>query len=446
MGSIFKKQSTRPVPSGATITGNIAKWKGRGKRLKWVTSTVVTLPDGRQVIRQQSATYFCRYRDHDGTLKTISTGCRDRSAAESVLREHERRAERIKAGIATPTEYASGEQQKCNIGNHVEAYVGTFPGGMHSGNTRSYLLRLVADCKWSRLLDLRRSDLEQWIAVQSKAGRSARSKNAYQTAIVSFCNWCVRDGRMTSNPFNKMAKANLEADHRRQRRALTPEEMEALIRAAQNTPERVQSKQGQSTRRSTQRLSGRDRADLYRFLAGTGLRVGEAKQLRVAYLDLDSRVPTVRLSAATTKNGKEAVIPLRADLVEMLRARVTDKKPSDPVFDIPSDLIKRFHGDCKRAGIARRDGRGRQADLHCLRLTFGTNLARAGVPMRTAQQLMRHSDINLTARVYVDPALLDLHGAVEAIASLPSNLSSGDGNDSQPESPGGNKDVIPMAS
>jgi len=42
-------------------------------------------------------------------------------------------------------------------------------------------------------------------------------------------------------------------------------------------------------------------------------------------------------------------------------------------------------------------------------------LARSGVSMRTAQQLMRHSDIRLTASVYVDPALLDLQGAVEAI-------------------------------
>ena len=40
--------------------------------------------------------------------------------------------------------------------------------------------------------------------------------------------------------------------------------------------------------------------------------------------------------------------------------------------------------------------------------------------MRTAQQLMRHSDIRLTANVYVDPALLDLQGAVEAIPSVAS--------------------------
>src|SRR4029079_2682654 len=90
----------------------------------------------------------------------------------------------------------------------------------------------------------------------------------------------------------------------------------------------------------------------------------------------------------------------------------------------PADLIRRFHADCRRAGIARRDDRGRQLDIHALRTTFGTMLARSGVPMRTAQQLMRHSDIRLTANLYVDPALLDLQGAVEAIPSVASVASS----------------------
>jgi hypothetical protein len=42
--------------------------------------------------------------------------------------------------------------------------------------------------------------------------------------------------------------------------------------------------------------------------------------------------------------------------------------------------------------------------------------------MRTAQQLIRHFDIRQTANVYVDPALLDLQGAVEAIPSVTAPL------------------------
>ena len=217
-----------------------------------------------------------------------------------------------------------------------------------------------------------------------------------------------------------------------------------MIEAAQNAPGRPQIKTEGSIKRPSERLSGRDRADLYAFLAGTGLRINEVRQLDLAYLDLDGPVPVVRLSAATTKNGKEALIPLRADLVTMLRRRLQTRGYSEKVFDIPSDLIRRFHGDCKRAGIARRDGRGRQVDLHALRTTFGTNLARAGVPPKAAQILMRHSDIRLTMGVYTDPALFDLQGAVESIVA-PCVARPHD-NDSATESSNGDAEVISIAS
>jgi integrase len=229
---------------------------------------------------------------------------------------------------------------------------------------------------------------------------------------------------MTDNPFDRMPKANLDADPRRKRRAFTPAELARLMDAARNAPNRPQTKRSeadvQSIKRPAERLSGNDRADLYAFLAGTGLRINEVRRLKVAYLELDALVPVVRLSGATTKNGRDDTVPLRSDLVALLRLRVEGRQPTDPVFEIPADLIRRFHADCRRARIARRDGRGRQIDLHALRTTFGTMLARSGVSMRTAQQLMRHSDIRLTANVYVDPALLDLQGAVESIPSVAS--------------------------
>ncbi len=424
MGQVFKKTTTRPIPAGAKIVkvgGKLtARWKGRGSKAKWITAPVVTLDDGRQVIRQENSTYFARYRDQDKALITVSTGCRDEDAAEQVLADLKKRVERIKSGILTPAEDAASEQQNRNLGHHLDAYVSTLTGSaMHRENTRSYLKKLVADCRWTRLADMRRSDLECWLSEQIRLERSARSRNAYQTALVSFCNWCVRDGRMTDNPFARMPKANLDADPRRKRRSMTPDELARLINAARNSPGRPALKpdEGDDLKgvRPPQRFSGDDRADLYAFLAGTGLRINEVRQLKVAYLDLDGPIPVVRLSAATTKNGREDTIPLRVDLVVMLRRRIEGRDATDRVFDIPADLIRWFHADCRRAGIAHRDGRQRQVDLHALRTTFGTMLARSGVSMRTAQQLMRHSDIRLTANDYVDPVLLDLQGAVEAI-------------------------------
>lgn len=441
MGQVFKKTTTRPIPSGAKVVkvgGKLtARWKGRGSKAKWMTAPVVTLDDGRQVIRQESSTYFARYLDQDKALITVSTGCRDESAAKQVLNDLERRVERIKAKVATVQELAGADRRQSPIVEHVEEYVSRLPGKktvaaspVHRENVRRYLDRLIRDCGWTCLADIRREHLETWMVNQQAAGRSARSCNTHRESAVSFCNWLVEVERLSVNPFGVgkkvVRKANEKADPRRRRRALTPDELMRLMDAARNTPGRPQTKQGeadvQSAKRPPERLSGHDRADLYAFLAGTGLRKGEVEQLKVADLDLDAPVPVVRLTAAVSKNGESDVVPLRSDLIVMLRRQVKGRKPTDPLFDVPTDLIKRFHSDCRRAGIAHRDDRGLVVDVHSLRTTFGTWLSRSGVTPRIAQQLMRHSDIRLTMGVYTDPRLFDLQGAVESIPSVASSV------------------------
>ncbi len=69
----------------------------------------------------------------------------------------------------------------------------------------------------------------------------------------------------------------------------------------------------------------------------------------------------------------------------------------------------------KKTVFHKKDARGRVLDIHSLRMTFSSMLAAAGVPLTTAQYLMRHSDPKLTASVYTDPETLDLHGAVGAL-------------------------------
>ncbi len=94
--------------------------------------------------------------------------------------------------------------------------------------------------------------------------------------------------------------------------------------------------------------------------------------------------------------------------------------PADaPLFDVPAGLVRIFDRDLDAAGIPKRDDRGRTLDVHALRTTFGTLLSRGGVPLRTAQDAMRHSDPKLTANVYTDPRLLDVHGALDALPKLP---------------------------
>jgi len=69
-------------------------------------------------------------------------------------------------------------------------------------------------------------------------------------------------------------------------------------------------------------------------------------------------------------------------------------------------------------GIPRSDGAGRVVDVHALRHTFGTNLAKAGVSLQVAQRAMRHSTPALTANVYTHLGLVDVAGAVDRLPSI----------------------------
>jgi hypothetical protein len=78
------------------------------------------------------------------------------------------------------------------------------------------------------------------------------------------------------------------------------------------------------------------------------------------------------------------------------------KEPNAKAFPMPMNYhaSKLIRKDLEAAGIELADAAKRIPDFHCLRYTFCTNLARAGVHLRTAQGLMRRSAVNLTSRVY----------------------------------------------
>ena len=69
-----------------------------------------------------------------------------------------------------------------------------------------------------------------------------------------------------------------------------------------------------------------------------------------------------------------------------------------------------------KAGIPYLDEQGRRVDFHSLRLTFGTNLVLSGAHPRVVQEMMRHSDIRITMKLYADVTGLPL---AEAAAALP---------------------------
>ena len=165
---------------------------------------------------------------------------------------------------------------------------------------------------------------------------------------------------------------------------------------------------------------------LYLMAVFTGLRRGELAELERDDIHLEEGKQFVNARASTTKNHKQAVIALHPDVAKELSLWLAQLPVSETkVFARLMPSMKRFRADLKAAKIAFIDNKGLRADFHSLRHTLATNLARAGTAPRVAMEIMRHSDMRLTAKTYTDAGLLPVADAVLKLPSLTKSKDSG---------------------
>ncbi len=181
---------------------------------------------------------------------------------------------------------------------------------------------------------------------------------------------------------------------------------------------------------------------LYTVAANTGLRASELASLTPEAFNLHDEPPTVHCHGGYTKNGQEAVLPLRPDLVAALAAWLGNKPNGERLWPgtwvayssakmIRADLEvtrQAWLGEAKEpkerdrreksSHLKYADASGRVADFHALRHTFISNLARAGVHPKNAQALARHSTITLTMDAYTHTILSDLAADVAKLPPL----------------------------
>ncbi|HPC16871.1 MAG TPA: tyrosine-type recombinase/integrase, partial [Candidatus Hydrogenedentes bacterium] len=440
MGYLFRKTVTRPLPEGAKILrrkgGPVARWKDKNGKIREARAT-----DAGRIV-QETGVWYARLRDADGIIREVSTGCRDKSAAAAVLTQLAARVERRKAGILSASEDRATDFAGKPLQEHVDAYIARMESlGLHKTTVfmrRRYLETLFSGCGFNRIADLSRERAETWLRGQT--GMSARTYNGYAVGLAAFGNWMVSEGRMVANPFARMRKRNERADPRRPRRALTQEEVARLLDAAERRPLEGKLHAGggavqlKPETREMLAFEGYERSLVYRTLAQTGLRWNELRSITIGQAVLDTEPPHLILNAANEKNRKGAVIVLRADLAarlsKYLAARLERRRndsrrhggafpmrlePDDPLFDMPAKGTREFNKDLVAAKIPKRDDRGMSVDIHSLRHTFSSELARAGVPLATAVALMRHSDPKLTMQRYTHFQRLDLAGALEQL-------------------------------
>ena len=227
----------------------------------------------------------------------------------------------------------------------------------------------------------------------------------------------VKPGRRAlTNPFNDLDKLNDSTDLRKQRRALEPEQFATLVAAATNSG------------RSFRGLSGVDRAMIYTLAAYTGLRAGEIGSLKTNCFNFGD-TPTVSVLPSETKNSKPALIPLRTDLAHRLAQYLQDRPRATLSFNQTHETVwpgtwsekgvLMIKADLRAAGIPCTDQDGKDYDFHALRHQFITELSRAGVSLKAAQELARHSKPELTANVYTHLTIRNTAADVKKMGPIP---------------------------
>ncbi len=341
-----------------------------------------------------------RQQPADGKIEDVSLGTSEKQVAEKRRAELLRERQFERDGLMLPKSVRDAVQRP--LADHLQDFLGNGRrlglSEKHLSNLEFRVERLMAECHWNTVKDASADSMQNWL--RGHAELAPKTANDYLEAARCFFNWLIKAGRAQVNPLVSVEKAKTEGRQTRARRSFTVDEIKKLLAVAG------------------------ERKAVYLMAVHTGLRRSELAALKWADLRLEEAKPFVLVRASTTKNSKVAPMSLHPEVVAALCEIKSASQPGDLVFK-RFPRIERFKRDLKAAGISYADALGRFADFHSLRKTLCTNLARAGVPRRTAMSVMRHSDSKLTDKVYTDENLLGVETAIDVLPTFTETPSQG---------------------
>lgn len=230
------------------------------------------------------------------------------------------------------------------------------------------------------LADITRADVQAWVSGMTKAPRTV---DTIYGRFRKFLNWCVEEGRITAS----LARGvNLPKGQKREHIFLTIAQV------------------GRLAREIDPRF-----ADLVWFLATTGLRFGEASELRAR--DVDVRRRRVRVARSVTevdgsmvigppKNGRERTVPLTGFMAERLQARLGGRDvlvfPSERGHHLRSNNFKAREYDPAVEAASLPDGLW----VHDLRHTAASLAVHSGASVKSVQRMLGHASAALTLDIY----------------------------------------------
>lgn len=218
-------------------------------------------------------------------------------------------------------------------------------------------------------------DMEDFKIIRKRDGVAERTINFEIGVVRAFYNWLINTHDVpTFNPAGKVKALRVPENPRR---ALSRDAIAAFLTAAESAKDQRENL-------------------LVRLVLTTGMRRMELAGLKWSWIDLEHQM--IYLPADAVKNWHGREIPLRSDIVELLKNAPKVGKDGFVFkgWQAPDAITWHWKKVAKQAGQPK-------VGIHQARRAYATYMHRAGADLRTVQALLGHRNITTTA-MYLSPA------------------------------------------
>lgn len=271
---------------------------------------------------------------------------------------------------------------------------------VYGSHAKTHILPVFGDRAASGITD---DEVKDWVKGLTKAGASPRSVRAYHQLLSAVMKWCIESEILDTNPCKGIRLPRPDKTKARGK-LIEREDFEDIV--LPETPADVQ--------------------PLVRFLAGTGLRIGEATALTVsdfrpanAKRNRRGYVTVTKTWARTAAGGREVKVPkseasirdvtvsqaLNDELVELCGGRAGDEW----LFTHKGGSVryswlegKVWHPAALRMADPKRPGGHLRSvpTMHALRHSHGSWLLAEGMDLLSVSRRLGHANIGITANTY----------------------------------------------
>ena len=302
--------------------------------------------------RKLTRKFYGVFADHNGVIRKLALFT-DRKNSLEAARRVERLVSIRASGDAIPAEVSRFientlptirqklaewgiiDATKIAAGKSLEEHLKDWEAFLKAGSNTADYVALVTGraqtifnaCGFKFWSDINAEQVQEQLASmrdKKECRIGAQTSNFYLQATKQFCKWMVRPARRAiESPLIHLSGLNVKLDRRHDRRAFTLDELLYLLKYLATAPVRA-------------RMTGLERALLYRMAVETGVRRGGLARLTVSSFDLDGGDPAIVVKAgAKNKYKAERRVPLKVATVELLRKHLARKMPEALAFAVP---------------------------------------------------------------------------------------------------------------